>query len=175
MSTVYLGLGSNLSQRQQLLYQAVERLYAHHNIEIQKLSSIYETEPVGSSLQSRYLNAACKLKTELSPKELLELTKKIEFDLGRRKKGNWESRFIDLDLLVYDEVITESEDLNLPHPLLAQRWFVLVPMSEIAPELTPPGYSHTIKELLAQLGEPQGVYKLNQNEPWGKYSHLIPG
>ncbi len=171
METVYIGLGSNLKDRLAFLNTAVEKLSEHEQVEIVRLSSIYETDPVGGAMQGRYFNAVCAVKTGLSPEELLQFTKKIEYDMGRRRKGHWEARFIDLDILVYPGIIKQSPELNLPHPLIARRWFVLIPLAEIAPNLTPPGYSKNISELLIDLGEPEGIDRLEIKKPWGPLSH----
>lgn len=173
METVYIGLGSNLKDRLSFLNTAVEKLNEHERVEITGLSSVYETDPVGDAMQGRYLNAACALKTDLTPKDLLQLTKKIEYEMGRRRKGRRESRFIDIDILVYPGVTIDSPELNLPHPLIAERWFVLVPLAEIAPGLTPPGFSKNISALLKNLGKPEGIDKLDLKNPWGKFTHFM--
>ncbi len=164
MKTVYLGLGSNLQDRLAFLKKAVANLNAHPNIKVTGLSSIYETDPVGGDLQGRYLNGVCAIETDLSPGELLKVTKNIEYEMGRRRKGTWEARFIDIDILIYPDTVIYSEDLKLPHPLLAERWFVLVPLAEIAPDIVPPGFDKNVSQLLNELGEPQGIEKLKTED-----------
>lgn len=165
MKTVYLGLGSNLQDRLAFLQEAVDNLNRHDRISVINISSVYETDPVGGELQGRYLNAVCAIKTNLSPRELLRATKDIEYAMGRRRKGTWEARFIDIDILIYPETIIASEDLNLPHPLLAERFFVLVPLVEIAPDIIPPGFRKKTSQLLSELGEPDGIDRLNFEIP----------
>ncbi len=165
MKTVYLGLGSNLKDRLAFLKQALDNLNTHDRITVKKLSSVYETDPVGGELQGRYLNAVCAIDTDLSPRDLLKVTKDIEYAMGRRGKGTREARFIDIDILIYPDTIMASEDLNLPHPLLAERWFVLVPLVEIAPDITPPGFEKNVSELLSDLGKPQGIDRLIPESP----------
>ena len=161
METVYLGLGSNLQDRLSFLKKAIENLNRHKKISVKKISSVYETDPVGGELQGRYLNAVCAIATDLEPKELLRVTKEIEYEMGRRRKGTWEARFIDIDILIYPGTVIASEDLNLPHPLLAERFFVLVPLAEIAPNIIPPGFRKSASQLLEELGEPVGIDRLN--------------
>ncbi len=173
MSIVYIGLGANLNNRLSYLKKAVIKLNKHPRVELHSLSSIYETDPVGTTAQERYLNAVCAVETNLSPLDLLQLTKQIEHELGRKEKGNWASRLIDLDILVYPETIIHNENLQLPHPLIAYRWFVLVPLAEIAPQLIPPGFSQNVKELLQALGPPEGVDKLDLQNPWDEFSYFL--
>lgn len=175
MQTVYIGLGSNLKERLAFLNRAVEELDKLQNTEVTSLSSVYETDPVGGPLQGRYLNAVCAVDTSLAPAALLEVTKKIEYALGRRRKGHWEARFIDIDILVYPDVVIRTPTLKLPHPLLDRRWFVLVPLVEIAPKLVPPGYTKDVTALLHDLGPPEGIDRLEGVDPWGKFNHLMIG
>lgn len=175
MATVYIGLGSNLRDRLAFLNRAVGEMDKLQNTEVSILSSIYETDPVGGPLQGRYLNAVCAITTSLSPTALLNATKKIEYDLGRRRKGHWEARFIDIDILVFPGVVMQTTTLTLPHPLLDKRWFVLVPLVEIAPDLVPPGYSRNVTALLHDLGPPEGIDRYEGEKPWGNYSHLMVG
>jgi len=166
MNTVYLGLGSNLGDRLSSLQKSVTALEESPGMEIQKISPVYETEPVGvSSPQPPYYNAAVELKTKLSPMDLLRLTKDIEFTLGRRNKEMKDSRYLDLDILVYNQAIIRTPLLQVPHPLLEHRWFVLVPLNDIASDFIPPGFNFTIGDCLNRLGTPQGVYPLKE-EMW---------
>lgn len=155
MATAYLGLGSNLGDRNQNLAQALELMSKHAVVE--QVSSIYETEPVGYQPQPLFLNAVCRISTELKPKQLLQLAKEIEIKLGRMPGFPNAPRPIDIDILLYDNEILSSKELTVPHPGLAERAFVLVPLAEIAPDLVHPGSGKAIKKLLADLGNVTGV------------------
>jgi len=157
MTTAYLGLGSNLGDRGQNLAQAVELL--SQQVAVEQLSSVYETEPVGYDEQPLFLNAACRISTELSPEELLGLAKEIETKLGRVPSFPNAPRPIDIDILFYDDEIVRSQELTIPHPRLAERAFVLVPLVEIAPELVHPENGRTVRDLLSDLGTLAGVRK----------------
>jgi 2-amino-4-hydroxy-6-hydroxymethyldihydropteridine diphosphokinase len=157
MATVYLGLGSNLGDRKQNLSQALGLLSTH--VMIEKASSVYETEPVGYKDQPLFLNAVCRISTELNPKQLLRLAKKIEAKLGRKPGFPNAPRPIDIDILLYGDEVFSSKELTVPHLRLAERAFVLVPLSEIAPNLIHPGSRKTVRELLTDLGKVTGVRK----------------
>jgi GTP cyclohydrolase IV len=155
MATAYLGLGSNLGDRKQNLARALELLSKHMVVE--QVSSIYETEPVGYQKQPLFLNAVCRISTELKPRQLLRLAKKIEAKLGRMPSFPNAPRTIDIDILFYGDEVFSSKELIIPHPRLAERAFMLVPLAEIVPDLVHPGSGKTIKQLLADLGHVTGV------------------
>jgi 2-amino-4-hydroxy-6-hydroxymethyldihydropteridine diphosphokinase len=144
-SVVYLALGSNLGDRRANLAAAVERLRAW--VKIEAISSLYETEPAYRDDQPRYLNAALRGRTLLEPPVLLAFLKRIERDLGRAAGPRFGPRVIDLDILLYGELVLDSDELAIPHPRMAERPFVLVPLAEIAPRLVPPGWTATIGDL----------------------------
>jgi 2-amino-4-hydroxy-6-hydroxymethyldihydropteridine diphosphokinase len=162
MATVYLGLGSNLGDRKQNLSQALGLLSTH--VMIEKASSVYETEPVGYKPQPLFLNAVCRISTELNPKQLLRLAKKIEAKLGRKPGFPNAPRSIDIDILFYDEEVLSSKELTIPHPRVTERAFVLVPLAEIAPNLIHPGSRKTVRELLADLGAVTSVRRWAEAE-----------
>ncbi len=165
MVTVYLGLGSNLGNRKQKLAQALEML--SQQAEIEQVSSVYETEPVGFIEQPLFLNAVCRISTSLSPTKLLAFAKKIESTLGRVPSFANAPRPIDIDILFYGNRTIRSNALAVPHPRLIQRAFVLVPLAEIAPDLIHPESKKTIKELLDSLGNDEGVRR------WSEASAII--
>lgn len=134
---VYLGLGSNLGDSANYLREAISAL-ARANIKIQAISHIYETEPWGVMDQPLYWNQVLEIETTLEPLDLLHTCQEIELQLGRERKVHWGSRTIDIDLLIYDNIVSETEELTLPHPLLEEREFVLAPLREIAPNLILP-------------------------------------
>jgi GTP cyclohydrolase-4 len=158
--TVYFGLGSNLGDRQANLVEGIQRLRAE--VDVLRLSSVYETEPAYVTDQPRFLNMAVKGATALDPCALLALLKRIEQGMGRRHKVRYGPRPIDIDILFFDEHVIQSESLTVPHPLLAERGFVLVPLEEIAPDLRHPVLERTVAELLARLGKTDGVVRVER-------------
>jgi 2-amino-4-hydroxy-6-hydroxymethyldihydropteridine diphosphokinase len=154
---VFLGLGSNLGDRRLNLQQAVQLL--GETMKVERLSSVYDTTPMLVVDQPRFLNLVCLVTTELSPEEVLLRVKTIEHKLGRVAGPRFGPRLIDIDLLLYDELILESPSLTLPHPRMPQRAFVLLPLSELVPTLRHP-VLHTEIAALAQAVPHTGVDKL---------------
>jgi 2-amino-4-hydroxy-6-hydroxymethyldihydropteridine diphosphokinase len=130
-----VGLGANLGSRQASMAAALELLAARAQCALTSVSALYQSEPVGPP-QPRYLNAAARVRSELSPHALLDLLQQIESTLGRQRRERWGARTIDLDLLWAPEPVA-SEDLQVPHPRLRERWFALGPLLQVAPELEP--------------------------------------
>ena len=155
--TAYLGLGSNLGDRQANLDQALE--FLGQRMRIKKISSIYDSEPVGNIEQPRYLNLVCEVTTNLPPMALLALGKGIENKLGRWGGPSGSPRTIDIDILLYGDEVMETPELTIPHPRMTKRAFVLVPLVEIAPGVVHPVTGKTAKELLKAAKEVQGVFK----------------
>lgn len=162
MAIVFLGLGTNMGKRKQNLQQALELLA--EKVEIQKVSPIYETEPVGYTEQPLFLNLAVQGTTSLKPEKLLSWLKQIEGKMGRVSSFPNAPRPIDLDILFYDAKIINSKDLIIPHPRLTVRAFVLVPLNKIAPDLVHPGNGRTVKNLVKDLGSISGVHRWGEAE-----------
>lgn len=149
MTLSYVGLGSNLGDRLQNLKQALY-LMTERGVTVQKISSFYETTPVGGPEQSDFLNAVCAADTQLSARELFSTLKLIEQEIGRPPAGpsdeRWGPRIIDLDILLFGNEMLNDDDLTVPHPELTKRNFAMIPLLEIAPDIELPS------------GEPLSVY-----------------
>ena len=135
---VYLGLGSNIGDRESYLNRAIDALDAHEQIEVMQVSSFIETQAIGKMPQPLFLNGVVSVSTFLAPIELLDVTESIEKQLGRESKGTYDPRTIDIDLLFYGQQLICEERLIIPHPMLHEREFVLTPLNEIAPDFVRP-------------------------------------
>lgn len=144
--TAFVALGSNLGDREANLNRAVE-LLKQHGVDVVKVSTFIETEPYGVTDQPRFLNGACMVKTELEPLELLRLLLSVEKEMGRVRLRHWGERNIDLDLLLFEDVLMDTEELRLPHPDMANRDFVMLPLAELVPDLKHPILQKTMLEL----------------------------
>lgn len=146
--TVYLGLGSNVGNREEMLQTAIDRLHSRE-LRIERVSSVYETEPQGRRNQRWFLNLVAEARTDLFPRQLLGRIAKIEQQLGRRRMLANGPRTIDIDILFFGGFVVETPELTIPHPRLAERRFVLAPLVELAPELRDPVTRRTMRDLLA--------------------------
>jgi len=157
LARVFLGLGSNLGDREAHLRAALRALAPA--VTIETVSSIYETEPVGYLDQPRFLNAVCSGTTGLPPLALLRAIKQLEHDLGRVPTVRFGPRVIDIDILFYDHLVLDTPELQVPHPRLAERAFVLLPLAEIAPDWRHPLTRQTARQMAAQVGQ-AGAWRL---------------
>jgi GTP cyclohydrolase-4 len=162
MAIVYLGLGSNLGERRDNIVKAIELL--GQRVTVERVSSLYETEPVGYREQPKYLNSVCQIITPINPQRLLTLAKEIESALGREPGFPNSPRPIDVDILFYGTQVINTPELTIPHPHLEERAFVLVPLAELAPELVHPVNQKTIKKLLGEVEGLEGVRKWNDEK-----------
>ena len=161
MARVFLSLGSNMGDRSANISQAVSLLSMTDRVKIVKTSSFYETEPWGNKKQDWFVNAALAMDTDYTPEELLKYCQGIELKMGRIRKENerWGQRAIDIDILMYDDkVISKGTMLNIPHPLMHLRAFVLVPMLEVKSDLVHPVFNKTIAQLYDELDNPEDVF-----------------
>lgn len=150
MPTVFIGIGSNLGERERLIDDALRLLGAQQEIEVAAVSTVRETEPVGVVDQPRFLNAAARLETELTAREVLDRLLAVERELGRVRVERYGPRTIDLDLLLYGDEVIDEPGLHVPHPRLQERRFVLEPLLDLDPGLTAPGLGQ-IRALLTKL------------------------
>lgn len=143
--SIFLGLGSNMGDRREYLIQALKKLQKY--VSIEKISSIYETEPVGYKEQDMFLNMVCQGKTSYPAQEMLHKAKTIETEMGREHTFRNGPRPIDIDILLYGSLVIKQEKLTVPHPRMAERAFVLIPLNEIAPDILDPATNRTIRQL----------------------------
>lgn len=144
--TAYLGLGSNVGNREEHLRAAIERLRAV--VDVLRVSPVYETDPVEFTEQRRFLNLVVEAETELFPMQLLACTARVERELGRVRTIANGPRTIDIDILLYGTAVVRSGRLEIPHPRMAERRFVLAPLADLAPELRHPVSRRTVREML---------------------------
>ena len=149
MTLAYVALGANLGPREITLLRAVDLLAETEGIDVQAVSQLRETEPVGLVEQPPFLNGAVVVETSLPPRELLERLLEVERTLGRVRDVRWGPRHIDLDLLVYGDQQIDEPGLRVPHPRLHERRFALEPLAELDPELTIPGMGRVVDALAA--------------------------
>ncbi len=154
---VYLSLGSNLGERAVNLGSAIDQL--HELGEVLAVSSFYETEPMEVTNQPWFLNCAVVVKTDLMPRQFLSRILKIEEKMGRRRIRPKGPRLIDIDILLFGESVIHTPGLDVPHPAMHQRRFVLEPLAEIAPEVKHPVFKRTMRELLKALPQGAGAVK----------------
>lgn len=162
MKRVYLSLGSNLGDRLARLQQALGKL-GEAGVEIERVSSFYKTEPVGCRPQPWFVNCVAEAATELLPLRLLTALHAVERSLGRRPGVPKGPRPIDIDILLYENAVVRSSQLIIPHPRLAERRFVLVPLQELAPHLRDPVSQRTVIEMLHETSDRGQVVKLERS------------
>ena len=157
MQTTYLALGTNLGDRPANLRAAIDGLAS--DVRLVSRSHIYETPAWGYEDQPAFLNMVIKGETELPPAALLARIKELERDMGRTPSFHWGPRLIDIDILFYGDLVLETPELVIPHPRLQERGFVLVPLTDLAPELVHPVLRKTVRQLLAEV-EASGIQRV---------------
>ena len=155
---VYVGIGSNVGNKKENFLEAIDRLIKLPDTRVIKESSLYESEPLGDA-KEWYVNGAIEIETKFKPDMLLKKFKNIERAMGRKKvKKRWGARIIDLDILLYDSAVVKKKNLHIPHPEMASRKFVLIPLSEIAPQVIHPELGVTISELLINVKDEKKIH-----------------
>ena len=155
---VYMGIGSNIGNKKENFLEALLRVAKLPDTRILKESSLYESEPIGDA-KEWYVNGAIEIETKFKPEMLLKKFKNIERAMGRKKiKKRWGARIIDLDILLYDAAIVKKKSLRIPHPEMPSRKFVLLPLSEIAPQVIHPELGVTISELLINVKDDKKIH-----------------
>lgn len=157
MKPIFLGLGSNVGDRLAYLQNAVKMIGTLAGVSLRRSSRVYETDPVGFTEQPEFLNAVLEVESDLPAGELFRRVKGVEVSLGRRGRGKWGPREIDIDILFYGSLLFAGQDLNIPHPQIPFRRFVLEPLAELAPDFLDPKTGRTIQELLRDCADRAGV------------------
>lgn len=164
---IYLGLGSNLGDREKHIRQAIESLESR-GARLRAVSSLYETQPWGCAApQPDYLNAVVRLEWAIEPAECMKIVLEIESAAGRVREGPNQPRPIDIDILLFGELVLETDSIIIPHPRMHLRRFVLVPLAEIAPELRHPKFERTMSELLSEVAD-SCVVRMSGVLPWSR-------
>lgn len=160
MHIAFIGLGSNMGDKLANLKKAIEGLGKIQGTKVLTVSSLYKTEPVGDVEQDWFVNAVAEVETGLTPRELLNKLLYIEKNLGRIRDEKWGPRVIDLDILLYDNLVMDEEGLSIPHPYLHKRGFVLVPLAEIAPKVIHPKLKKSMSELMHGIHDNKNIEKI---------------
>lgn len=157
INEAYLSIGTNIGEREEQLRKAVRLLQKQKKLQVLIVSSVYETDPVGFTEQPSFFNIAVKLKTSMTPYELLGVCQEIENELGRERVIRWGPRTIDLDILLYNHDNIKSDSLIIPHPRMSERAFVLIPLAEIDAAVKLPGTHLPLEQYVQNVQGKEGV------------------
>lgn len=171
-SVAYISLGSNMGDRLSHLKDALDELHKDKRISIKKISSIYETDPVGYTNQGKFLNIVAKLETEYEAEQLLRKCLQVELQLGRERKIRWGPRTVDLDILLYNQDNIETDDLSVPHPRMHERAFVIIPLLEIEPNIELPAMKLPLQKVLEHIPDKEGVRLWKKKDGEEEFVHL---
>ena len=152
-ATAYIGIGSNLGDKLSNCLKAIEAVDRVPDCSVVGQSGFYRTEPVGVERQDWYVNGVLFLSTDISPQDLLTSILAVEKEMGRKRNKKWDSRIIDLDLLLFGQDVIKEDDLAVPHPLMHRRRFVLMPMVQLAPDLIHPVLGKSMAALLGDISD----------------------
>ena len=169
MNSAYIGLGTNLGDRESYLMNAIEELSSHPSNRITAVSSIYETDPWGYEEQGKFLNMVICLQTELSPQDLLACCMYGAKKLGRKREIRWGPRTIDLDILLYNQENIVTENLIIPHPRIMERAFVAIPLVELDKDITLPNMDKPVREVMDDIPDKKGVRVWKQKDGEGAF------
>jgi len=171
-AVAYISLGSNIDDRLGYLHDAVHLLQQDQKIDVNAVSSVYETDPVGYTEQENFLNIVIQVNTSYQAEELLKKCLDIEQTLGRKREIRWGPRTVDLDILLYNQDNIETEHLSVPHPRMHERAFVIIPLVEIEPNIQLPTMDQPLSVVLERMTDKEGVrlWKLKNGED--EFAHL---
>ncbi|MCL6479767.1 MAG: 2-amino-4-hydroxy-6-hydroxymethyldihydropteridine diphosphokinase [Peptococcaceae bacterium] len=158
---VLIGIGSNVGRKEENIRRALELLAADGRLSPAGVAPLYRTDPVGYREQDWFLNTVAEYETDLSPRELLEVLMRVENEMGRRRTVRWGPRVIDLDILLYGNVTVNWPDLQIPHPRMVERAFVVAPLADLHPDMPLPG-GRRAAELAAELSQAQKVERYDE-------------
>lgn len=161
MPEIFLGLGSNIENREEHISKAIEFIKDISEIIFLRCSSFYETAPWGIEVQNNFINCVIEISTDIKPKELFRILKDVEIKCGRQKRDKWTEREIDIDILFYGDLVYEKNGIVIPHKEISNRNFVLIPMNELEPDLIHPVTKKTISEILLETGDKLMCKKIN--------------
>lgn len=160
-----IGLGANVGNREETLYNALGALHSHNCLEVGAVSSVYETAPVGVLDQPHFLNAVAQIETALTARALLDFLLKVELDFGRKRIKKWGPRILDLDILLYGDAVIDEPGLTVPHPYLSVRGFVLYPLCDLIAEAKHPISNRCFKDLLDDVHD-GAVHRVDNFSLW---------
>ncbi len=168
-ANVYIALGSNIENREEYLRLGLKLLSSHPKIHLTKISSIYETDPIGYLDQPSFLNMVAEANVDISALELLQFTQNIEKKAQRKKTIHWGPRTLDLDILLYNQENIKMDELCIPHPRLSERAFVVVPLHEIHPTINIPVLDKSVDTIYQEIADKEGVKVWKQQAGVGEF------